>query len=288
MQPAIRCDGSCECDEIGYCIKSCRTKEDCECGEVCNAGKCRTKCSSKNNCAQGQICLNEACIPGCRSNNDCPRSETCQNKKCQNPCNGDTACGRNALCKVSDHRKICLCPDGYQGDPTKTCTPYECKSNDDCEANKKCSSDGACKNPCLEQNACGVNSQCRVVNREAQCSCPPGYIGNALIECKQKGEEPCLKNPCGENTKCRDISTGFECSCAPGCIGDPYEGCQCNEPLINLCKDKLCGVNADCRVMNGKIPQCYCPNEYPIGDPTIECKHFVLLVIPEFIYERFL
>lgn len=272
MQPVSRCDGTCECDEIGYCLKLCRSEKDCSCGEICQSGKCRTKCSGRNSCAQGLICKNSACVPGCFVHNDCPPSELCINRQCQNPCKKKNACGRNALCKVSDRSKVCLCPDGYKGNPHRTCIPYECRKDEDCDVNKKCSTDGACKNPCLEQAACGINAQCRVIDRNAQCSCPPGYIGNALIECKQIGQEECLKNPCGENTKCRDIIGGYECSCLPGCVGDPQRGCVCDGQLVNLCKGKLCGVNADCRVVNGKTAQCYCPSQYPKGDPTIECK----------------
>lgn len=155
----------------------------------------------------------------------------------------------------------------------KSCTPYECRRNEDCDLNKRCSEDGACKNPCLENNACGINAQCKVNNRRAQCSCPPGYIGNARIECKKAENEQCSKNPCGENAKCKDTANGYMCSCAPGCVGDPLKSCKCQGPLQNLCKDKLCGANADCRVVNGKTAQCYCPEEYPIGDPTIECMY---------------
>lgn len=218
------------------------------------------------------MCQNGSCIPGCKSNNDCAIDETCVDKQCTNPCKKDTACGRNAVCKVSNHRKICLCPDGYQGDPMKTCSPYECRKNDDCDLNQKCGSDGACKNPCLETNVCGINAQCKVVNRQAQCSCPLGYIGNAKIECRKGDvEQQCLKNPCGINAKCKDTPNGYMCSCAPGCVGDPLQSCKCQGPLENLCKDKLCGTNAECRVVNGKQAQCYCSEEYPLGDPTIEC-----------------
>lgn len=125
----------------------------------------------------------------------------------------------------------------------------------------------------LFSGACGLNAQCKVMDRKAQCSCPPGYIGNALIECRQSSGEECLRNPCGENTKCKDLPGGFECSCQPGCVGDAYRGCVCDAKLVNLCKNKLCGVRAQCRVTDGKSAQCFCPAEYPSGDPTIECKY---------------
>lgn len=276
-QPTLRCDGICECDEAGYCTKSCSSESDCSCGETCNLGKCRTQCLPQLQCAQGHICQNSACVPGCKSNNDCPNSEACIEKKCRDPCSIANACGNNALCRVSGHRKICLCPDGYQGDPKKNCAQYECRTDEDCEANKKCSSEGVCKNPCLEPGACGTNAQCKIVNKNAQCSCPPNFIGNALIECKPKGSEECLRNPCGENSKCKDLPGGFECSCLPGCVGDAYRGCVCDRHLVDLCKNKLCGVRAQCKVVNGKSAQCFCPAEFPSGDPTIECKYFFII-----------
>lgn len=272
-QPLMRCDGRCNCDEAGYCMKSCSSKRNCACGESCYKGKCRTECTQQTACAKGHICQNNVCIPGCRQNSDCSNELSCIDKKCQNPCNIPDACGTNALCKVSNHRRVCLCPDGYQGEPTKACQPYECRTNDDCELNKKCSPDGACRNPCLEQNACGVNAQCRVVERNAQCSCPPGYIGNAQIECKLTKGDECSKNPCGSNTQCRDVAPGaYECMCLPGCVGDAYQGCSCEGEGKNLCSNKLCGINAECRVVDGKTAQCFCPPELPFGDPVIECK----------------
>lgn len=272
VQPSVRCDGNCECDEAGYCARTCSSRDDCACGEACFTGKCRLQCTPQVLCTQGYICQNNICLPGCKSNTDCPSELACVEQKCQDPCLLPEACGTNALCRVSSHRRVCLCPDGYQGEPSKECVPYECRKDNDCEINKKCSPEGACKNPCLEQNACGVNAQCRVVDRKAQCSCTPGYIGNAEIECRQAKGEECAKNPCGENTSCKDVSGGYECICLPGCTGDALRGCVCEDHLVDLCRNKLCGTNAQCRVVNGKNAQCYCPPEFPIGDPTIECK----------------
>lgn len=282
---ATKCNPNCECDEIGYCTRSCKAARDCSCGETCVNDKCRNKCNSQSSCAQGQLCTRGACLPGCRSNNDCPNSEICKSKKCQSPCSGQSPCGKGAICKGSDHRKVCICPDGFTGDPIKLCTAYECIKDEDCESNKKCGSDGSCRNPCLEPGACGINAQCRVLDKQALCSCPPGYIGNAQFECKQSKNEECLKNPCGSNAKCKDIPGGYECSCAPGCTGDAYRGCICEAETENLCKNKLCGTGAICKVVNGKEAQCYCPNGLS-GDPTIECEFISIFI--EYIKGTFL
>lgn len=92
------------------------------------------------------------------------------------------------------------------------------------------------------------------------------------------GGDQCLRNPCGDNAKCRDIQGGFKCTCVPGCTGDPYRGCLCQGPQTDFCRDKHCGVNAACRVVNNREPECYCPNNYPSGNPYIECKEFQTLI----------
>lgn len=91
------------------------------------------------------------------------------------------------------------------------------------------------------------------------------------------GGDQCLRNPCGDNAKCRDTQGGFECTCVSGCTGDPYRGCLCQGPPTDLCRDKHCGVHAACRVVNGRDPECYCPSDYPAGNPYIECKKLWIL-----------
>lgn len=127
------------------------------------------------------------CAVGCRSNADCVGDHSCLNGKCKNPCEDHSSvpCGNNSECRVIDHRAVCTCPDGFQGEPNVECVRYTCNKDDDCETNKKCdSSDKVCRNPCLEQGACGSNAQCRVINKMAHCTCPLGYYGNAQLECK--------------------------------------------------------------------------------------------------------
>lgn len=273
--PPIACDGKCKCDESGYCMKTCQANSQCSCGEKCSVGRCKTQCTSNNKCPKGHICSRGFCSPGCLTNNDCSGDRSCKNSKCVDPCDKSASpCGRNALCRVSQHKAICLCPDGYSGEASKSCTPYECNSDNDCSPEKHCSPAKTCKNPCLEQGVCGANAQCKIVDRHAQCLCVPGYVGNPLVECKQETGGACLRNPCGENARCRDMSDGaFECSCPPNCIGDAMKNCICESRLINLCKEKHCGVNAACRILNQKA-ECYCPDNFPSGDPFIECKLF--------------
>ena len=87
------------------------------------------------------------------------------------------------LFQVSQHRPVCLCPNGFQGEPSKECKQVECNRDKDCGPTQMCIQ-GACKNPCLQPGACGTNAQCRVgPDRKAQCSCPPGHRGNPAIGC---------------------------------------------------------------------------------------------------------
>lgn len=60
--------------------------------------------------------------PGCTADNDCPTNETCINRMCRNPCN----CGTNAQCFVQNHRPICSCEEGYEGNPNIACRTGNC------------------------------------------------------------------------------------------------------------------------------------------------------------------
>lgn len=274
--PPTHCNSYCKCDEAGvFCAESCKKTSDCPCGQICNRGKCRTKCNP-GTCPPGQLCKNGACLAGCRTNADCNNDQSCINGQCLDPCKRDNTCGENAICRTVDHRVLCLCPDGFQGEPTKKCTRFECQSNEDCNNDKKCV-EGFCKNPCLEPGVCGINAQCKVINRQPQCTCPPNFIGNPEVECKTHVPGICLQNPCGENAICKELVGGYECQCHDGCVGDPKKGCVCDGKQVNICHSQSCGTNALCRVLNHVEPECYCPPEYPAGDPYIQCKYKILI-----------
>ena len=59
------------------------------------------------------------CRPECVVNSDCPSALACINRKCQDPCPG--LCGQNAYCRVRNHVPICVCNQGYIGDPFSSC-----------------------------------------------------------------------------------------------------------------------------------------------------------------------
>lgn len=129
---------------------------------------------------------------------------------------------------------ICLCPDGYTGQPSIKCVPFECNTNDDCDFDKKCVK-GSCKNPCLERNVCGINAQCRTENHEANCVCLPNFTGDAKVQCQESRHVPlCQPNSCGKNAMCRVESDGnIGCYCPPLYPnGDPKTECKLFTILI--------------------------------------------------------
>lgn len=61
------------------------------------------------------------CKPECIIHSDCPSNQACVNEKCRNPCEG--ACGIYAQCFVQNHVPVCLCSEGFTGDPFRECRP---------------------------------------------------------------------------------------------------------------------------------------------------------------------
>ena len=70
-------------------------------------------------CLPGMIGSPPNCRPECIRNSDCPTDKACRNQKCIDPCPG--LCGRNAHCDVRNHIPICVCDQGFIGDPFSSC-----------------------------------------------------------------------------------------------------------------------------------------------------------------------
>ena len=259
----------------GYCFRSCQSNSQCNCGETCENDVCHSICSDDSNCAHGFLCRNSVCVAGCKSNSDCPSTHGCINGQCKDSCE-PSPCGKNTECRAADHRPICLCKVGYAGDPSVECKQHECLENSDCSTDLACINK-ECKNLCLDKKICGTNAQCQVLNHEASCSCPPEFYGNPLTECKKEVNE-CLDNPCAQNAVCTNTVGSFDCKCLQNCEGDPYNvGCMCPQDQLNQCAFTVCGTNAKCRLKtNSRKPtaECYCPPEYPSGNPLVSCKLF--------------
>lgn len=143
-------------------------------------------------------------------------------------------------------------------------------------------------NPC-QPSPCGSNSQCRVVDEQATCSCLPEYIGfspNCRPECtvnsecpnikacvNQKCQDPC-KNVCGLNAECRVMKHSPMCRCSAGYTGDAFSRCSpipalpppLREPYRDPCVPSPCGQYAQCRLINDNQPTCSCLPTY-VGLP---------------------
>ena len=59
------------------------------------------------------------CKPECTINSDCAQYLHCINHRCIDPCPG--ACGFNAICAARNHKAVCECPSGLEGDPHVAC-----------------------------------------------------------------------------------------------------------------------------------------------------------------------
>lgn len=177
---------------------------------------------------------------GCVSDDDCDVKDSCINRQCRNPC----SCGLNTECFVKNHKPICSCETGYEGNPDVACYSVECQRNDECSHDKSCVNNN-CVNPCLFTDTCGVNTECFVSNHEAKCRCRPGYHGVPEDKCRVIG--------CYSNSDCPS-----ERSCV---------NMQCVDPCL---RDDKCSPLAECRVLN-HLPICRCPFGFT-GNPYISCQ----------------
>lgn len=89
-------------------------------------------------------------------------------------------CGPNSQCREVNGHAVCVCIQGYIGNPPN-CRP-ECAISSDCKLNLACSNQ-KCIDPC--PGTCGLNAQCLVVNHNPICTCFSGYTGDPFTVCQQ-------------------------------------------------------------------------------------------------------
>lgn len=188
------------------------------------------------------------CRPECVLSSDCSRNRACVRNKCADPCPG--TCGQNAECNVVNHIPMCSCPAGFSGNAFVACRIIESTYKMSLGKLVQCFV-GLCNvcvlvfsapvatNPC-NPSPCGPNSQCRVINGQAVCSCVPGFIGSP----------PTCRPEC---------VTSSECPLSQACI---------NQKCLDPCPG-TCGIGANCQVVNHN-PICSCPAK-STGDPFVRC-----------------
>jgi len=313
----------------------CRVDGDCSSHLACLNNKCQNPCSVLEPCRRPSECQVVGSLPvrtmicicppgyissgsgtcqptapvkevgGCVLDSDCPEEKSCDRGICKDPCN----CGPNAECRIKDHRPVCTCKQGYDGNPEIQCVKIGCRSDDDCSGQHSCIN-RQCVPVCTD-GICGTNANCYGSNHRAICECPPGYQGNPKTSCvllgcrsdsecppskaciNQKCVDPCDgANPCDPTSECKVYNHRVNCVCPPGYVGDVGTGCKKEEikcrgdyecpsqkacidgECINPCTDaEPCGVNANCKVLD-TIPVrtmiCECLPGYQ-GNAAVQC-----------------
>lgn len=165
------------------------------------------------------------CRPECVSNGECDNHLACVNQKCSDPCVG--SCGPNAECRVVSHSPMCICQQGYTGDPFSYCNLIPAIETE-------------VLNPC-SPSPCGSNAICKEKNGVGACTCAEGYSGNPYESCRpecivntdcplnkactrMKCVDPC-PGTCGSNAVCQVNNHLPNCICQPGYTGNPFSHC---------------------------------------------------------------
>lgn len=288
LRVASKCNSDVDCGNefcsYGQCRAVCRNNEDCSSGEKCLHQKCMIPCADHSQCSEEEACIEGMCILGCRSNRNCPSEQACINNKCQDPCQKEGSCGPNAICSCQDHRTICKCPAGFDGNPTpqQGCIriPSLCLHNAECPMKHVCKQD-QCVFSCQNNSACAVGERCssqvcvKVCYSDSNCLhgeicqkgvCQPGCVVDN--DCKPtqvclQGQCKCSKgfigtpqgcvdineceaNPCHSTAICKNQLGSYTCICGEGNVGDPYTDPGCAIP--GQCRrDSQCADNLTCK-----------------------------------------
>ncbi|KAI4480699.1 hypothetical protein M0802_014155, partial [Mischocyttarus mexicanus] len=214
-------------------------------------------------CMENYIGSPPNCRPECTIDSECISSRACLRQKCTDPCPG--SCGIGANCYVINHMAMCVCPNGYTGDPFVNCvlepelTPV-------------------LQDPC-RLSPCGSNAICH----NGTCTCLPEYHGDPYYGCRPECvqnpdcllDKACVRNKCsdpcseacGKNAQCIVINHTPMCSCPDGMSGNAFASCYpVKDPeIIKPCNPSPCGPNSRCQEFNGQAI-CSCVIGY-IGNP---------------------
>lgn len=123
----------------------CNSDDECPLTETCRNRACVNPCLDSS-CAKNADCVvnnhKSSCVcknglvgnpfincyqaikpstPECTSDYQCLDSQACINRQCVQPCTESNPCAGGAECRVSNHRPLCACPQGWGGDPKVQC-----------------------------------------------------------------------------------------------------------------------------------------------------------------------
>lgn len=223
-------------------------------------------------------------IGGCTVDGDCASDKACINGICRDPCN----CGLNAECRIKDHKPVCSCAQGYDGNPQLECVRIGCASDSECSGQHTCVNRQCVPVCASDGSTCALNAECYGINHRPRCECLPGFSGNPKVSCtilgcrsdsecpsdkaciNQNCVDPCERTAvCAVNENCNVYNHRPECSCPPGTEKDYHKGCQPIEEIcrydehcpsqtaciggecINPCNaSQPCGVNSVCKVLD--------------------------------------
>ena len=183
------------------------------------------------------------CRPGCLLNSHCPVDQACHNFQCTDPCPG--TCGQAALCMIINQKPMCLCPNGFSGNPYQGCQKLP-QLNDHCKVSKTLKKSQNCMffpNLLIKNLASVIET----------AKCQEGYVGQppycrpecvlnsdclSYVSCiNGKCQDPC-QNGCGENADCKVIRHQAVCSCKENTVGNPYKRCSYDDDEGNEQSDK--------------------------------------------------
>ncbi|ROT61488.1 hypothetical protein C7M84_020740 [Penaeus vannamei] len=291
-KPECRVDADCPSQRAcidEHCVNPCHVLNPCDDTALCEVVDSVPVRTMICICPEGFVMTEEGTcklvekevIPGCRADSECPVQEACINRMCRSPCD----CGRNAICEIINHRPVCTCQVGFQGNPDIGCFPVGCQQDADCEDDQACY-DGVCANPCLVDDPCSRNAECYAAQHRAQCRCPSGLQGDGYTECLVIGcrahsecpsDRGCINNqcispcayedPCSPTAECVNHEHEARCRCPPGTTGNPKVQCI---PIV----EPECRVDGDCESQLACIDE-RCVNPCAVLDPcddTAICK----------------
>ncbi|CAL8109613.1 unnamed protein product [Orchesella dallaii] len=262
--------------------KDCDSDRDCPYGRkcienVCDKGlanSCDGKCGVNAECVMSPTTSDPICIcrPGTTGNPAIRCSLESTAPSWGDPCTPNP-CKSPAQCQVIRGSRVCVCPEGYVGDPYN-CVPATASSYPSTSttrgSNMLCKYDGECRQAenCIEgrcqdlcNGLCGYNAICEPAfqrkyrsifpgkllrGQESICACPPGHEGNPYVSCLliRTGPPPSQDFP--SSTSAAD----------PVCFPSP------------------CAKFAECKEVNN-APVCSCQPGFD-GNPYQECRYPVI------------